>query len=86
MNRRNFLKLVAAAFATKALPVRALSVVAPELVVPSVDLDGDRYDLLDVKSWGRVKYGTAPFWFGVPHWMDSAHTSTYAGISRTRLP
>jgi hypothetical protein len=91
MNRRNFLKLAAAAFAAKALPVRALSAVAPELVAIEPHID-----MLGINKWGRVETKRAPEWFepagsliyGMPYWMVAPPyiADTYAGIPRTRLP
>lgn len=80
------MKLAAAALTAKCVPVRALSAVAPELVEP-IALDADRYDYLDLNNWGKVRYSTPPFWFGMPYWMVAPEhiSDTYAGIPRTGL-
>lgn len=97
MNRRNFLKLAGAVLAAKCMPVRALSAIAPEVVIPVEftrleDLDSDRddrYDYLDMKNWGKVTTtGIAPEWYGMPYWMARPEyiSDAYAGIKRVTLP
>jgi hypothetical protein len=83
MNRRNFFKLASAVLAAKVLPVRALSAVAPEIVALE-----PRVDYLDINKWRKVEWGAAPFWYGLPYWMErpSHLADTYGGISRQRLP
>jgi hypothetical protein len=84
MNRRNFLKLASAALAYRIVPVKAAPLVRPLSV-----------DALDLRNWGRVEIGRAPFWYepagvslsGLPYWlvMPPWIADTYGGISRVPL-
>ncbi len=84
MDRRNFLRLIglgaAAQVAERVWPFRTFSFApAKRLFIP----DQSRIDMLNLETWGKVRWPENNPLFGIPYYQDMLHVGPHMGIPRT---